>query len=266
MKRGRLAAEWGMVQTEIRGWSVRGARPWAGRWLLAVILGLGFGGRVAGQAVVPQELGEIVVMGDELAAGYGLQPHEMFPAILLRDIRKENLRYRVRSAAAAGDTAEVGARRVPVVMQVPDLKWVVLALGRNDAAGKEPLDATRKGLASTIEAFLEKGVAVLLCGFRQGPTDDLAYAAGFSSLFPELARAYRLPFVTNLLAGVEGVAAMNLSDGRHPNKEGQKQIARNILDVLMPALRAAQTNQAPARAATPQRDVPEGAVAPEMKF
>jgi acyl-CoA thioesterase-1 len=151
-------------------------------------------------------------------------------------------------------------------MQVPNLKWVVLALGRNDAANKEPLDATRKGLTSAIEAFLEKGVNVLLCGFRQAPTDDLAYAAGFSSLYPELARAYRLPFVTNLMANVEGVAAMNLNDGNHPNKEGQKQIAQNILDVLLPALKAAQTNEVPAKAGPPPRTVPEGTVAPQIQF
>lgn len=218
------------------------------------------------QAVRPPESEDIVVIGDELAAGYGLSPHEMFPAILLREIKRENLRYQVRSASAPGDTAEVGARRVPVVLQVPRLKWVILALGRNDAEKKEALDVTRTGLSSTIEGFLEKGVNVLFCGFRQAPTDDLAYAAGFSSLFPELARAYRLPFVTNLLAGVDGVAAMNLNDGKHPNKEGQKQIARNILDVLMPILRAAQTNAAPEKGAQPRRDVPAGAVAPPVQF
>jgi len=219
-----------------------------------------------GQAVLPPGPDDIVVISDELAAGYGLQPHEMFPAVLLRDLKRENLNYQVRSASGPGDTAEVGARRVSVVLQVPKLKWVVLALGRNDAEKRVPLDNTRASLSGTIEAFLEKGVGVVLCGFRQAPGDDLAYSAGFSSLFPELARGFKLPFVTNLMAGVEGVAAMNLNDGKHPNKDGQRQIARNISDVLFPILRGSQTNAAPDKGTPQRREVPPGAVAPQMQF
>lgn len=248
------------------GCAREGAKSRCLRVFSLLILIIGFWGRALAQVNLPQEMGEIVVVGDELAAGYGLPAHEMFPAVLLRELRRDNLRYQLRSASGPGDTAEVGARRAPVVLQVPGLKWVVLALGRNDAAKQEPLDVTRRGLTAAIEAFLEKGVSVLLCGFQQAPTDDLAYAAGFTSLFPELARAYRLPFVTNVLANVEGVPAMNLSDGKHPNKEGQKQIARNILDVLQPILKAAQTNQVPATATPPRREVPEGTVAPQIQF
>lgn len=218
------------------------------------------------QVVLPAGPDDIVVIGDELAAGYGLAPHEMYPAILLRDLKRENLNYQVRSASAPGDTAEVGARRVPVVLQVPRLKWVILALGRNDAARKVALDNTRASLSQTIEAFLEKGVGVLLCGLREAPGDDLAYSAGFSSLFPELARGFKIPFVTNLLAGIEGVPAMNLNDGKHPNKDGQRQIARNISDVLFPLLRGSQTNAAPQKAAPEKRDFPPGTVAPPMQF
>lgn len=220
----------------------------------------------AAQVTPPSSLGEIVVIGDELAAGYGLAAHEMYPAILLRELKRENLRYQVRSASAPGDTTDVGARRVPVVLQVPELRWVVLALGRNDAKGKISLDAMRGALTATIEGFAGKGIKVLLCGFPQPPEDDLAYAAGFHSLYLELAGAYRLPLVTNLLAGVQGVAAMNLNDGKHPNREGQKRIAQNILDVLLPRLRTASTNQAPAVPAAPDRAVPEGTVAPPLQF
>jgi len=240
----------------------------AGRMPGALALFFGCAALAMAQAAPPASLGEIVVVGDELAAGYGLGAHEMYPAILLRELKRENLRYQVRSASAPGDTTEVGARRIPVVLQVPDLRWVVLALGRNDAKEKIPLEAIRKALTSTIEGFVGKGIKVLLCGFPQPPEDDLAYAAGFHSLYVELAGAYRLPLVTNLLAGVQGVAAMNLNDGKHPNREGQKQIARNILDVMLPLLRTGSTNRAPAATSPPgtERAVPEGTVAPPLQF
>lgn len=198
------------------------------------------------QVVRAPEAEEVVVLADDLAGGYGLPDHQMFPSVLLREARKESLRYQVRSAAGAGDKTRMGVRRLPVVLKVPRLRVVIVALGRSDAEAKVPPDEIRSNLASIVEQCVSNKVGVVLCGFRLPPGEDMAYSAGFSSVFPEVARAYKVPFVTNLLEGVEGVAEMNLSDGKHPNKDGQKRMADSIWAVLGPLLRGFSASASPA--------------------
>jgi acyl-CoA thioesterase-1 len=62
-------------------------------------------------------------------------------------------------------------------------------------------------------------------------------------LFFELAREYELPMVDFLLEGVGGILEMNLRDGIHPNPEGHRVIARNVLKILLPIVQAESQGQ-----------------------
>ena len=58
------------------------------------------------------------------------------------------------------------------------------------------------------------------------------YQEGFGRLFPRLAKEEGLPLVPFLLEGVAGRKELNLEDGIHPNPEGQRLLARNVLPAL----------------------------------
>jgi acyl-CoA thioesterase-1 len=62
------------------------------------------------------------------------------------------------------------------------------------------------------------------------------YQEGFGGLFPRVARAEGIPLVPFLLDGVAGEKDLNLEDGIHPNAEGQRILAANVLPHLEPLL------------------------------
>src|SRR5258708_32646229 len=57
------------------------------------------------------EPGTVVVLGDSLAAGYGLDPTESYPAVLQKTIREAGWNFNVGNAGVSGGTSAGGVRR-----------------------------------------------------------------------------------------------------------------------------------------------------------
>ena len=75
------------------------------------------------------------------------------------------------------------------------------------------------------------GARVLLLGMKIPPNYG-DYAVQFSDLYSRIARDAGVPLVPFLLEGVGGVPDLNLPDGIHPNVEGQKRVADNVVPKL----------------------------------
>ena len=54
----------------------------------------------------------ILVLGDSLAAGYGLDPNEAYPAVLQKKIKEAGWNFSVINAGLSGDTTAGGLRRL----------------------------------------------------------------------------------------------------------------------------------------------------------
>ena len=63
------------------------------------------------------------------------------------------------------------------------------------------------------------------------------FAKGFEGLYPRVAESTGVPLMPFLLDGVGGHPNLNLDDGIHPNVEGQKIVATNLLPYVERALR-----------------------------
>ena len=177
---------------------------------------------------VPVDAPLVVFLGDSLTAGLGLPVDQAFPAVVAEELAKRGRPIRVVNAGVSGDTTAGGLRRAEwVLSQRPDV--VVLALGANDGLRGLPLVETEKNLRGIISKAREAGARVLLCGMLIPTSYGPQYQEGFGRLFPRLAKEEGLPLVPFLLEGVAGRKELNLEDGIHPNPEGQKILARNVL-------------------------------------
>src|SRR5688500_14706902 len=77
------------------------------------------------------EVKNLVVLGDSIAAGYGVKPDDAFPGILQQKIEAAGLPYKVVNAGVSGDTTAGGARRIGwVLKQAVDV--LIIELGGND--------------------------------------------------------------------------------------------------------------------------------------
>lgn len=173
----------------------------------------------------------IVVLGDSLSAGYGLQPGESFPERLQAALDKRGVAVKIAGAGVSGDTTSGGLARLD--WSVPDgTDGVILELGANDGLRGVPVENVRNNLAAMIEQLQSRNIAVLLTGMRASPSMGSAYANEFDAIYPALAQEYETDFYPFFLDGVAADAELNLDDGIHPTAEGIDVIVGRILPTV----------------------------------
>ncbi|MCI0350501.1 MAG: arylesterase [Acidobacteriales bacterium] len=178
----------------------------------------------------------IVVLGDSLTAGYGLDPTQAFPAVVQKKIDESGLKFNVVNAGVSGDTSAGGLRRLDWLLK-RKVDVLVIALGGNDGLRGLSPRAMRQNLQTIVDRTREKypEAQIVIAGMRM-PANLGDYAAEFGRVFPELARENKLALVPFLLEGVGGKPELNLPDQIHPTAEGQKIIAENVWAILKPLL------------------------------
>jgi acyl-CoA thioesterase-1 len=180
----------------------------------------------------------LVVLGDSIAAGYGLRREESFPARLQERIDREGLGFEVVNAGVSGDTSAGGLRRLDWALD-GDVRVLVVELGGNDGLRGLPPEELKKNLTAIVQAARERHLAVLLCGMEAPPNAGPAYTTAFREAFSSVARDERVPFVRFVLDKVAGVEGLNQEDGIHPNARGARLVADTVWPALQPLLEAA---------------------------
>lgn len=200
--------------------------------VIAAVLLLGLTGI---QAAIENQT--VVVLGDSLAAGYGLDPSESFPALLQKKIEAAGLKFTVVNAGVSGDTTAGGLRRIDWLLK-RRADVLVLELGGNDGLRGIPVDVTKTNLQAIIDRTKQKypRAQIVIAGMQMPPNMGVDYTTSFAKLFPELAKANNAALVPFLLEGVGGKPEFNLPDLIHPTAEGQKIVATNVWNVLKPVL------------------------------
>ncbi len=189
--------------------------------------------------VAPAAASQLVLTyGDSLMAGYQLGPAEGFAPQLQVALRRQGRDALVRSAAVSGDTSAAGRARLSWVLAglktKPDL--VLLELGANDMLRGQPPAALRANLEAMLTEFARRGIPVVLAGMQASPNLGAAYGRDFNRIYPELAKAHRLPLYPFFLNGVAATPTLQLADGMHPNPRGVAVIVQGILPVVDAAL------------------------------
>jgi acyl-CoA thioesterase I len=177
----------------------------------------------------------IVAFGDSLTAGFGLNPEEAYPALLEARLAEEGYDYRVVNAGVSGDTSAGGLRRIDWALKLgPEI--VIVALGANDGLRGLSTTAMRDNLIGIVQRARTAGAKVLLAGMQLPPNYGANYTRSFERVFADVAQTTRVPLIPFLLEGVGGEGRLNLSDGIHPNAEGQRRIAEHVWPYLRPLL------------------------------
>lgn len=182
---------------------------------------------------------KILILGDSLTEGYGIEKEDAFPALVQANLRAGGAGQglEVVNGGSSGSTSASGVRRLKWYAKTkPDL--VVLALGSNDGLRGVKAEETRKNVEAAIEYCKAQGWKVALTGLEVPPNYGKDYAEGFRKVYPDLAKQHGLPLMPFLLDGVAGEAAMNIADGIHPNELGHARIAENLARFLKPMLPA----------------------------
>jgi acyl-CoA thioesterase-1 len=180
----------------------------------------------------------ILVLGDSITAGYGLEPDESFPALLQKKIDAQRWKFRVINAGQSGDTSASGLARLDWLLK-NRIDVLVLELGANDGLRGLPVENTRKNLQAIIDRTRQKypEVKVIIAGMKVPPNMGRDYGARFEAIFRDLAKQNRAVLIPFILEGVGGMRELNLPDGVHPTAKGHEIVAQNVWKALEPVLR-----------------------------
>jgi acyl-CoA thioesterase-1 len=179
----------------------------------------------------------LVILGDSITAGFGLERSQAYPAVLQRRLDSAGWNFEVVGAGVSGDTSAGGLRRVAWALGAGAEVFMV-ALGGNDGLRGLPpaeTEANLKGILDAVKAKCPMAVCIV-AGMQMPPNLGADYVRAFNAVFPRVAAERQALLVPFLLEGVGGVEKLNQPDLIHPTAEGQLLVAENVWKVLEPAL------------------------------
>ncbi|MBE8717338.1 arylesterase [Cellvibrio polysaccharolyticus] len=174
----------------------------------------------------------ILVLGDSLSAGYGIDIREGWVSLLEKRVKDEGYDYQVVNASVSGETAGGGLARLPALLEHHQPVIVVLELGGNDGLRGHPVNIMERQLNSIIEKSRDASAEVLLLGMHIPPNYGKRYTEQFHNTYGKLAKKHSLPLVDFFLENVATDASLMQQDGIHPVAAAQPAMLENIWPAL----------------------------------
>ena len=173
----------------------------------------------------------LLVLGDSLSAGYGIDPANGWVNLLQDDLGDD---HKVVNGSISGDTTGGGLARLPLLLEKFQPAFVILELGGNDGLRGQPLKLMKQNLASMIALCIDAKAVPILFGMRIPPNYGRRYTLAFADVYDQLAdetNTLLIPFQLEELAITEG---MIQQDGLHPTEKGQPAIKAVVAQVIKP--------------------------------
>lgn len=202
-------------------------------FIFAMVLGLL--GSAFGPLAVAADT--VLVFGDSLSAGYGLQAGEEWPALLQQKLEAEKLgHYTVVNTSISGETTTGGLARFKKTFNKYMPAIVILELGANDGLRGQPLKAMRDNLNQMIRHCLAYQAKVVLVSMEIPPNYGKRYTTEFQQSFVQLQKKHGISRTDFLLGGLSGRPELLQKDGLHPVAEAQPILLETVWKSLKPLL------------------------------
>ncbi len=181
----------------------------------------------------------ILILGDSLSAGYGIDVDQSWAALLQQRLEEQGYEHRVVNASISGETTEGGATQVENAIETFSPALIILALGGNDGLRGFPPARIRENLTSIAIKAKASGADVVLLGIRIPTNYGTRYTSAFEAVYPQVAEELDLLWIEFFMEGVALNDDLLQEDRIHPNEEAQP----ILLDNAWPVIRATLDGQ-----------------------
>ena len=169
----------------------------------------------------------VIVLGDSLVAGYGLLKNDGFINQLQNKINSNNIKLNLVNGGVSGETSSGLMNRLEWVLE-EKFDGVIVSIGANDALRGINPKLTFQNINNILNYLKKKQIPSMLIGMKAPNNLGKRYVNKFNSIYPNLAKIYKVSFYPFFLKDVVLVPSLNQNDMIHPNKKGVKKIVENI--------------------------------------
>jgi len=174
----------------------------------------------------------VLVFGDSLSAGYGLDVDQSWTALLQSRLQNQGYEHRVINASISGETTEGGKTRIAAAIKNFSPELLILELGGNDGLRGFPPDIMKNNLRVIINTAQRGGAAVVLLGIRIPPNYGQRYTQAFEGVYRELADELGVRWIKFFMEGVALNEELMQDDGIHPNTAAQPILLDNAWPII----------------------------------
>ena len=182
---------------------------------------------------LPLQAATILVVGDSLSAGYGINAQQSWVYLLGQQL---GTKHKVINASISGDTTAAGLARLPQSLRVHKPDVIIIELGSNDALRGLTFTQMQNNLQKMIRLSKQSKAKVLLIGMDLPPNFGLSYRNQFKGIYQNLAKTEKIAFVPVLVEGFAADLNQFQADGIHPKASAQPKMMQNVLPKLKPLL------------------------------
>lgn len=169
---------------------------------------------------------QVIVLGDSIASGYGVQGTESFVSVLSRQ-----LGLPIVNRGVSGDTTAAGLSRLQTDVIAAEPWLVIVELGGNDFLRRIPKTETEQNLRQIVTSIQEKGAIAVLLGINIGLTKDT-----YQEIYDRVAKDTKAYLIPQILKGILDDTRYRQDDVIHPNAAGHELLATRIAKELQPLL------------------------------
>jgi acyl-CoA thioesterase-1 len=178
----------------------------------------------------------VLVFGDSLSAGYGINVDQSWTALLQTRLEQQGYEHRVINASISGETTEGGAARISHALESFSPSLIILELGGNDGLRGFPSSRMRGNLDKIISTSKGSGAAVVLLGIKIPANYGQRYIDEFDDVFRQAAADNDIPWIEFFMDGIALNEELMQGDGIHPNAAAQPLLLDNAWPIIVQAL------------------------------
>lgn len=179
----------------------------------------------------------IMIVGDSLSAGYGIQPQQGWVLLLQKRLEQQYPKqHKVVNASVSGETTSGALARLPKLLQTHRPDVVVIELGGNDGLRGQPPKMIQKNLANLIQHSQKAKAKVVIFGMKMPPNYGSAYSKAFENNYKVVSQQYKVKLLPFFMEGIAGNKQLMQKDLIHPNAKAQPILLNNAYPYIKGAL------------------------------
>lgn len=179
----------------------------------------------------------IMIVGDSLSAGYGIQPQQGWVHLLQKRLDQQYPKqHKVVNASVSGETTSGALARLPKLLQTHRPDVVVIELGGNDGLRGQPPQMIQKNLANLIQHSQKAKAKVVIFGIKMPPNYGSAYSKAFENNYKVVSQQYKVKLLPFFMKGIAGNKQLMQKDLIHPNAKAQPILLNNAYPYIKGAL------------------------------